>query len=331
MKVYLIITAVLTVILIVLPVVMWNIPFSETEETYIVSETASTALTPQAEETTSKSDTVKVLRVNSGNIAETEVFDYIVGVVASEMPPTYEKEAIKAQCVVSYTYLKWIMENADNSSFENADITDSSSKHQGYMNYGELKDKWQDKYDVYISKIKECVKETEGQYLTYEGKPILACYHSLSPGKTESAKNVWKKDLPYLQSVNAPGDKLSPDIDSTVTFSKDEFNKICEKLSGKSNKSGDIFENLTATETGFVKSITIYGKDFDGNDVRSAFSLKSPYFTIEKDKDNYVFKIKGYGHGLGMSQYSADYMARQGSSYDEILKHFYKGVQINKS
>lgn len=337
MKIYLILTAAMSLLMVLFPLAAVGFASDAKESTTVVCEsTAETNEneTAQTETTVQKAEeeTVKVLRVSSGKVMELQMYDYVVGAVASEISPTYEKEAIKAQAVACYTYAKWLMQNADNASLSGADISDSTQSHQGYYDSDELKEKWNDKYDTYITKIKECVSEVFGQYMTYENEVILACYHAVSPGQTESAKNVWGKDISYLKSVSAPGDKLSPDIDSEATFSKEEFLKKAETLDGvflESDESKWLGKTKT-TDTGFVSSLEIGGKTFDGNEIRTAFSLKSPYFTVKYEGGKFTFSVKGYGHGLGMSQYSADYMARQGSSYEEILLHFYSGVKIEK-
>ncbi len=288
---------------------------------------------------------IKVLRTGSGKVVEKELIDYVKGAVSAEISPEYEKEAIKAQAIVCYTYALWLKKNADHANLEDADISDDSGKYQGYLDDDELQEKWGDKYEQYSKKISECVSEVIGKYLEYDGEPIMACYHAISTGKTESSKNVWGNDIPYLKSVTANGDLLSPDIDSTVTLSKEQFKECAEKLDGVklSKNSSKWLGEIKTTESGYVLSLTIGSKNFSGNDIRNAFSLKSPAFTIEKTENGFVFKVKGYGHLVGMSQYSADYMARQGSdwqeilkdymarkgaTYDEILLHFFKGANL---
>lgn len=276
------------------------------------------------------SSTVKVFRTTSGKVVEKELSDYVKGAVSAEISPEYEKEAIKAQAVVCYTYALWLKRNADNANLKNADISDDANKHQGYLDDDELREKWGDKYEQYSQKISECINEVYGKFLEYNGEPIMACFHAISTGKTESAENVWGNDVPYLKSVTANGDLLSPDIDSTVTLSEKQFKECAEKLDGVklSKNSSKWLGEIKTAKSGFVLSMTIGSKAFSGNDIRSAFSLRSPAFTAQKAENGFVFKVKGYGHLVGMSQYSADYMARQGSTYEEILLHFFKGASL---
>lgn len=277
--------------------------------------------------------TIKVLRTGSGKIVEKEIFEYVKGAVAAEMPPTYEKEALKAQAVACYTYALWLKENSESFDVRGADVSDSPIYHQGFLDDDELRDKWGEKFEEYMTAISEAVSAVIGEYLEYNGEPIMACYHSISTGKTESAENAWGTDVPYLQSVRADGDILSPDIDSSITLSDEQFREAAQALEGAelSENSKEWVKKPDATDSGYVTKISIGSKEFSGSDVRSAFSLKSPAFTIKKTEKGFLFSVKGYGHLVGMSQYSADYMARQGSDYKDILLHFYKGATLKKS
>ncbi len=331
MKLYVILTVFLTIAAALSPLVVLKPSKKENEpecSTTLIQEKEPTESVSEAKE-----ETIKILRTGSGKIIEKEIFDYVKGAVCGEISPEYEKEAIKAQAIVCYTYALWLKKNADRSDLSEADISDDPSRFQSYLDDNELKDKWGEKYEEYSEKISECVSEVAGQYLGYNGEPAMACFHAISTGKTESAKNVWGNDVPYLCSVTANGDLLSPDIDSTVTLSEEQFRKCAEKLDGvKLPKNSSKWIGKTkATKSGYVTEIYIGSKAFSGSDIRSAFSLRSPAFTVEKTKDGFVFKVKGYGHLVGMSQYSADYMARQGADYKTILLHFFKGTEIMQS
>ena len=327
MKLYVILTIFLTLAAALSPFAALS-PSKGQPETSTTTNSVQPTTETAPKETEAK--TIKILRTGSGKVVEKEMFDYVKGAVAGEISPEYEKEAIKAQAVACYTYALWLRKNADRSALSGADISDNPAKFQSYLDENELKDKWGDKFDEYSNKISECVSEVIGQYLEYDGEPIMACFHAISTGKTESAKNVWGSDVPYLQSVTANGDVLSPDIDSVVTLSEESFRKCAEKLDGVklSKSSKDWLGKIKKTKSGYVTSITIGSKTFSGSDIRSAFSLRSPAFTVEKTEDGFVFNVKGYGHLVGMSQYSADYMARQGSGYKDILLHFFKGAKI---
>lgn len=297
MKSYFIITLFLSFIMLFLP---------------FLSLSDNFAYAPQSEKITVADET--------GNVKDkTELSDYLVGVVAAEMPATFHEEALKAQAVAAYSYYKYQTENGKEA------ITDSSAVHQEYKTKEELKEFWGDKYDFYLQKIEETVSAVSGEYLVSEGKAVPALYHALSSGMTESAEIVFGKEVLSLKSVTSPGDRLSPDYISEKAFTKEE---ICSLTDFKGN--GEKIEITQSTDSKFVKQIIVFGKEYDGKEIRTLLNLNSPYFTVKKQDEKYIFTVYGKGHGVGMSQYSADYMARQGSSYEEILMHFYSECSIAK-
>lgn len=269
-------------------------------------------------------DEIRVLRTSSGKIENVDMKTYVICCVASEMLPTYEKEALKAQAVVSYTYALYLMSEEHN---DNADISDDSSVHQAYKSKKEIKEKWGDKYEKYIKLIENAVSEVEGEYLTYEGKIIKPAYHAMSSGRTNSALDVWGNDVPYLKSVTSDGDRLSPKFVSTYDFSEAEMKKTLSEICSKTVDDISVGETLT-NSGGYIKSIEISGVPFTGESIRKAFSLRSGAFTLTQDGDTFTFTCNGYGHGVGMSQNGAQHMAKNGSTYDEILHHYYTGIEI---
>lgn len=275
------------------------------------------------------SDTVTVLSSSTGEIAEMKTEEYIFGAVCAEMPASYHEEALKAQAVACYTYLKWIRENSDNPEKIGADISDSASEHQAYITNEELKEKWGSSYEIYREKVKDAVESVLYEYLEYEEKTAMTVFHALSPGKTHSSEEIWNSEVPYLKSVTAPGDKLSPDFSATVTLTYSEFLSAFE--GSKESDIEKILSSASKDSDDYVKELSFNEKNFSSTDIRSAFSLKSPYFTVENSDNSVIFTVFGKGHGIGMSQYSADYMARQGSTYKEILLHFYEGTKLVKA
>lgn len=310
MKTYLFLTAVICIILVFLP--LCSLSF----------QTEDINQTPKATTATS-SDTVSVFIMSDNKAVDVEILDYLVGAVAAEMPASYETEALKAQAVACYSYMLWIKENSDNAEY---DISNDPSTHQGYLTEDEMKEKWGDKYDSYKAKIEEAVSSVCGQYMTYNGEVILALFHAISPGKTQNSEEVWRSSLPYIKSKSAPGDSLSPNFDTTVTV---PCKKIRDIFSVESDvKDSELINIFALSDNSFVKEIPLGKTTVSAGDIASKLGLKSPYFTADYKEGNYIFKVKGYGHGLGMSQYSADYMARQGSTYLEILNHFYSNIKI---
>lgn len=277
---------------------------------------------------------VKILAAASGNIISTTELEYVIGCVASEVPATYHEEALKAQAVAAYTNLIRLKQNPD-SSLNGADISDSPQKHQGYFTEQQRREKWGDNYEKYSQKVEKAVKEVAGTVMTYNSEPIVASYCAISPGRTESAEVIWGTDIPYLQSISSPGDKLSPDFSSTLILTKEQFKEIAEKdgdikLGSEAEKwVSDV--KYSENGTGVVTSIKIGSKQLKGSQARTMFSLRSPSFTVKYENSSFTFKVNGYGHCVGMSQYGADYMARNGSNYKEILKHYYRGIEFTKA
>ena len=201
--------------------------------------------------------------------------------------------------------------------------------HLGYLDAAARKEKWGDKYETYEKKIEEAVKDVFGKVITYGGETITAAFHAISCGQTFSAEEVWGKDVPYLKSVTSAGDKLSPDYSSALTLTEDEFKKAfagsgaelggdCKKWVGEIKK----------TDSGYISLAVIGKKEFTGAQVREILGLRSACFEIKCSDGKFKITVRGYGHGVGMSQYGADYMARQGSDWQEIIKHYYTGAEI---
>lgn len=264
---------------------------------------------------------VRVKQTESGNIVEVPLEEYVAGVVAGEMPITFETEALKAQAVAARSYvLKKIEQNYKN----NYDVVDTVLN-QVYLDNESLKNKWKDKYEERIQKIKKVVLDTKGEYLTYNGKVIEAFFFSTSSGLTENCEEVFVEALPYLRSVDSHYDEISPVYETQKVINYTEF---CNKL-GIENVPLNI--NITkTTSTGRIKNITINGVNFTGNQVTQRLGLRSNYFEIKQDNDNVIVTTKGYGHGVGMSQYGANGMAKEGYTYKDILNHYYTNIQISK-
>ncbi len=259
----------------------------------------------------------------SGIIDEVSLEDYVVGVVSAEMPATFEIEALKAQSVAARTY---VLKKVEQNKMEEYDILDTVMN-QVYIDQEQMKEKWQNKFDEYFEKIKKAVDETKGEYLTYNGELIQVFFFSTSSGKTENSEDVFSESLPYLRSVDSTWDKdISPAFNGTITFTLQEFYfNLGLEYSNKLN-----IDITKRNETGSINEIKINGNLFKGTDFRKKLGLKSTNFEIEKNEDKVTIKTIGYGHGVGMSQYGANGMAKEGYKYEDILKHYFQGVEISK-
>ena len=274
---------------------------------------------------------VKLLHTKTEEIEELELDNYLLGVVSSEMPASFEQEALKAQAVVARTYT--IYKITGDKKHENADICDDSMCCQAWISKKERLNKWnEEEREANWAKIEEAVNSTKGKIVTYEGKPINAFFHSNSGGITDTATAVWGgSNYPYLQAVTTSGEDSYSQYNSEVILTKEEFiNKIKEY---HSNFQIDFslenqIEILEYTDGERIKTIKIGNLNLSGVEIRNIFGLKSAKFQINIEQDNIKFNVIGYGHGVGMSQTGADSMAKQGSSYQEIIKHFYTGVEI---
>lgn len=265
---------------------------------------------------------VRVKR-SSGEIEVIPLEEYVVGVVAGEMPVSFELEALKAQSVASRTYvLKKMATNRDSDY----DVVDTVSN-QVYLDEEELKAKWQDKYVEYINKIRQAVNDTSMEYLEYNGEIIDAMYFSTSNGYTEDSGVVFSNSLPYLQSVESGWDEeVASAFNTTTSISLQEF---YERLGLEYNKNL-VVEVLERSSSNRIVRLKINGTEFTGRDVYVKLSLRSCDFEFVLVGSNVEIKTKGYGHGVGMSQYGAYGMAKEGYNYQEILAHYYVGTELVK-
>lgn len=283
-------------------------------------ENTGSALPPEVQ-------TVSVFRSSSEMIEEVPLEEYIAGVVASEMPASYEMEALKAQALTARTYLfRQIMDGHDLSLPEGADVTDTVL-HQVFKNEEELIETWGGEFEWKMSRIRQAVYETEGQVITFEDEPITATFFSTSNGYTENSEEYWESEFPYLRSVESPWDVESPRYKGTRELSVGEFQqKLQVELAGEG-----IGEIESRTTGGRVAKVTIGGKTFSGREIRDALELDSSDFSWERQGDRILIETRGWGHGVGMSQFGADGMAKEGYTYRDIIQHYYHGVSIEEA
>ena len=275
--------------------------------------------------------TIKLLHAETGEVEEIGIDNYLLGVVSSEMPANFEIEALKAQAVVARTYT--IYKITSGKKHENADICDDSNCCQAWSAKEERLNRWNENdRESNWKKIEEAVNSTKGKIVTYGGKPINAFFHSNSGGITDTATNVWGgSNYPYLQAVETSGEDAYSQYNSEVTVTKDEFISKIKEYHSDFEIDFSIenqIEVLEYTDGQRVKTIKIGNLDLSGVEVRKIFGLKSAKFEISVEGENVKFSVIGYGHGVGMSQTGADSMAKQGYNYEEIIKHFYSGVEI---
>ena len=291
-------------------------------ETVIEVETGTGEPTGTAEETTEGEKPVTVPILNGSRVSQMELDEYLVGVVLAEMPASFEPEALKAQAVVARTYTMRAENRGGRHS--NAAVCTDPACCQAYTDPGEYLSGGGTQANV--DKIRQAVYGTHNQVLTYGGELIEAVYFSCSGGSTEDAVAVWGTDYPYLQAVSSPGEEKATHYTDTVTYTATNFEAALGRdLPGSPN---EWFGVTTYTPGGWVASMEIGGRSYKGTTLRSVLGLRSTAFMISTTDSKVTITTKGYGHRVGMSQYGADAMALSGSSYREILCHYYQGVTL---
>ena len=267
--------------------------------------------------TNSSVSEITVYRSN-GSVINLNMTDYLIGVVSSEMPASFNLEALKAQSVLARTY-------ALKAKQTGKKLTDTVST-QSYIDMDQMKNKWGNSFNTYYNKIKNAVENTNGEYLSYNGNYIEALYHSTNNGKTESSLDVFGNYYPYLISVSSEYDKNASSYLRTINMPLDT---ISNKL-GLSLNNNSVISILSYTDGGNIKEININGNNFSGKKVRELLGLRSADFDISISDNNANITTRGYGHGVGMSQYGANGMANAGYSYKDILSHYYPGTTLTK-
>ncbi|MGG0237447.1 stage II sporulation protein D [Bacillus rhizoplanae] len=323
-KPIMVIVTLLVALVIIVPS-MLVFPFTKAkEEKHHTPSAPPAAQSAPAPSPTKTNVQVSVYRSGQKKIETVSIEDYVAGVVAAEMPANFEMEALKAQALTARTFV--VKRMLSGQKLQNkADVTDTV-ENQVYKSKEELKEQWGKEYEGRMKRIEEAVSKTAGQVLTYEGSPITASFFSTSNGYTENAADYWGSDYPYLKSVNSPWDQQSPKFTSEQTFTVADFQK---RLGVKVLANGNIGNIKERTEGKRVKEVEFQGKTLTGKDVRDKLGLRSSDFTWKQQGDQIVVTTKGFGHGVGMSQYGANGMAREGKAYTDIVAHYYKGVAIS--
>lgn len=288
-----------------------NVENSVNKEPKIIENTNS-------DNTTNSSMSEITIYRSNGSIINLNMTDYLIGVVSSEMPASFNLEALKAQSVLARTY-------ALKAKQTGKKLTDTVST-QSYIDIDQMKNKWENSFNTYYNKIKNAVENTNGEYLSYNGNYIEALYHSTNNGKTESSLDVFGNYYPYLISVSSEYDKNASSYLRTINMPLDT---ISNKL-GLNLNNDSVISILSYTDGGNIKEININGNNFSGKKVRELLGLRSADFDISISDNNANITTRGYGHGVGMSQYGANGMANAGYSYKDILSHYYPGTTLTK-
>lgn len=262
---------------------------------------------------------VTIKNQEEGTIETLDLEEYIIGVVAGEMPASFEDEALKAQAIAARSYALNKIKSTNKEYDLLTDITN-----QVYITKEEMQEKWQEEYEKYYDKIKKAVEDTKNLVMMYDGEVISAYYFAMSNGKTEDVSLVFGENIDYLVSVDSSWDENVKNFLVTNEIEKEEF---CEKLDISCEEIK--IEEIKRTDSNRVDTIKINGKEYKGTKIRALLNLRSTDFDIEI-KESINITTRGYGHGVGMSQYGANEMAKNGATYEEILKYYYKDINLTK-
>ena len=272
------------------------------------------------------------LQTKEGSIVELTMADYLWGVVAAEMPASFEEEALAAQACAARTYTA-LLQGRSAGKHPEADICGDSTCCQAYIQRSAAEARWGLNAGEYGEKIDRAVARTDGLGVLYEGKPIQALFFSSAPGRTVDAVEVWGNPVAYLKSVDSPEGEEVPNYRTQVTLGAEDVKSLTLNAYPGADLSGDPsgwFGEASRNEGGGVISMTLGGVTLTGGQVRSLFSLRSACFTVSWDGAQFTFDVTGYGHGVGMSQYGANAMAKGGSSFEDILTWYYSGAQVGE-
>lgn len=275
-------------------------------------------------------DKITFTVLDNGEVKQVTMADYLPYALAAEVPASFSEEALKAQAVAARTYILYCTEHV-NPKHPEADICTEAGCCMAYAEETELRGVWGEDFDENMSAIKAAVTDTDGQVLTFEANPILASFHSSSAGKTEDGAELWG-EVPYLVSVNSPETQNDvPDYVTSVEVTKENFRETVLLLKADavfSDNPSEWVSNTELDESGRVRSVTVGGAVLSGSEMRKLFALRSTAFVLEYKDGIFLFTVTGYGHGLGMSQYGANVMAKNGFDYKEILAHYYPQTEL---
>lgn len=270
----------------------------------------------------------------TGEVLTLTPTEYIKGVVSAEMPISFHDEALKAQAITAHSYALRQIENTiinQNNDLNGAYLSNDPSKYQACFFEDERIAYWNENFVEYEEKLDNIVKEVITQIAVVENEPIIGAFHAISNGVTETAEEVWGQAVSYLISTPSYGDQYAPNYEATTTLTASEIEtslkKVYPNIKLDTNKN-NWFTQIQVNESGRISSINVGDIELTGHELRTILNLRSASFDISVEGEEFTFQQTGYGHGVGLSQYGADYMARQGNTYDEILKHYYSGVDI---
>lgn len=274
----------------------------------------------------------------SGEVLTVSVRDYLIGAVASELPMTWPDEALKAQAVACHSYILYCKEHADTDALSGGYISADPARRQGFMTDEVLQSYWGDDYDENYARLSALVDEVLDVIVLYEGEAAATSYFAISNGATENSADVWGEALPYLVSVDSSVDRNAEDYIVSTVYTAAQIESTLATVfglavgDGSGIAAGDYFGATTKTDAGYIATIEVCGTEIAGTVMRTAFGLRSSCFWIDYNTNGtFTITTAGYGHGVGLSQWGAKFMADDGASYAEILAHYFPNTTLGSA
>ena len=309
-------------------------PISSSASSFVKEKQHETA-EPLFSDKTEQTKTIKIYDNAENKVIELSMEEYIRGAVASEMPASFHQQALNAQALASHSwavYSNELQQIAPDPLLEGAAFSVDSERCEGYMTKQRFFERYGNNADEQWKKICAAADFAVGKIVSFEGETALTAYHSASVGMTECSENVWENALPYLISVQSEGDELSPYYDITEKYDKKTMRLLLLQQFPEADLSDDTPQNwievIERSAAGYVTLAEVGGVSAHGQQVRTALSLRSSCFEVDYGSGTFSIYTSGYGHGVGMSQYGAEYMAQQGFSAEEIIAHYYPGTEL---
>ena len=307
---------------------LWDSPSKKDTPPSITQPLSSPIPPSQTDPLPISGDSLPIFNLDTKTVEQVPLEEFVLGSVASEMPITWPNEALKAQAIASRSYAlaRAALNDGSDTSLQGAAFSANPKQHLGFVRVEQMKDMWGADFDTNYARLKMLVESTAGTTLQYNGQTALTCYHAISAGHTEASENVWSSALPYLAGIDSPLDLTSPDFTVSTQMSSQEVYYALQMAFPDLQLVGDPvtwFGNPVLTPAGYIQSIPVGTAQLKGVDVRAALNLRSACFTVNYTDGMFTFTTKGYGHGVGMSQYGAYTMALTGKTYDAILATYY--------
>jgi stage II sporulation protein D len=277
---------------------------------------------------------IKMYHHGQDKIMEIPMDQYLIGVLAAEMPASFEREALKAQAVAARTYTIRRLEYGKSNKTRphpGADICNDPFHNQAWVSQQDMKSRWgKENFTAHYTKIAQAVWDTDGQIVLYQGEIIDPVYHASCGGLgTEDAEEVWSAPVPYLKGVACNREKDNPKAYDTKIIAlqdlKEKLGPLVIRVSSRANFDLAVLSN---TATGRIRELSFGGRKISGKELRTKLGLKSTKFSWNQEGDKIIFKTIGNGHGVGLCQYGANYMAKDSKDYEDILIHYYTGVEL---